>query len=837
MISLERANHDRPVRWVTLVGVLLVPILVSLGFLGATWGATDRLHRVEAAVVNLDQMVEVNGQMVPLGRQLAAGLVARRDDNLTWTLADAPHAKAGLESGRYAAVVTIPKEFSKSATSFSGPAVDARQATINVQTSQVTGIADSAVARIIADTAASTVNRTLTESYLDNVYIGFNDMGKQFHTIADGSRKLADGQQQLSDGLSQTSSGARELATGTRSYADGVQKTATGTGELANGMDALAANSTKLTDGGRALATGANDLATGLGTMATQTKDLPAQTRALADGTGQLAGGVQDLVNGVQQIPATMRARTMRLPDGRQTPGLIEGTKQYVAGVDSLVTGMEPLLDQLDRIDTAKIDPAQLQQASTELGRVQGQAQAYAAQLQQAAKTPCPTVQGLTAEQQQAVCTQWRQSQAVLTQPSAQLGGATPVQWAQGFANSPELTQAIDQTRTMLPTLPQTIQQAKQIRQLKPAGAQLVGGLEQLASGIEAQRPQMQQAADGARQLADGTRQLADGMGPLTDGIGKAAAGSRQLATGADAYASGVQDYTDGVTKAAAGTRQLADGMNQLAAGGTKLVDGTTGLADGVDKLDGGGKELAKGQKEMADGLATGATKVPSYSDTDRQNLKKVVAEPVARSTGGELIPEAVATSLLMVLSLWLGALATYLVVQAVSSRALTSTRPTWQLAALAIAPGLAIAAVQAVALTVIGQLVLGLSAPKTLGVLAMLLLGGAVFVAVNHALVAWFGGAGRIVSVVLVTLTAAAGIISAVPAYFDAVTPLLPLTPVLNGVRAIITDGTGVTGAVGMSLLWLVAALVASLAAVMRERSVSPERFAKMLPKRLVHA
>ena len=151
MITFERADHDTPVRWRSLLGILIVPLIVALGFLGATWGADDRLHRAEAAVVNADEMVEIDGQMVPLGRQLAAGLVERREDNLTWVLADAEHAQDGLESGRYIAVITIPQDFSADATSFSGAAAEARQAMIEVETSSVTGIADGAIAQIIAE--------------------------------------------------------------------------------------------------------------------------------------------------------------------------------------------------------------------------------------------------------------------------------------------------------------------------------------------------------------------------------------------------------------------------------------------------------------------------------------------------------------------------------------------------------------------------------------------------------------------------------------------------------------------------------------------------------------
>lgn len=778
MVNLERANHHSPVTWKSLVGLLLVPILVALGFLAATWGAQDRLHRVQAAVVNLDEMVELNGQPVPLGRQLAAGLVERRDDNFTWVLSDADNARRGLESGRYAAVITIPKEFSASATSFAGTPAEAKQATITVETSKVTGIADGAIAQMIAETAKATFNTELTETYLDNIYLGFNETKDQFRTVADGAGQLADGGDQLADGMLASATGAGELATGVRTYSNGVFEAASGADDLATGAEQLAAGGPQLASGATDLAGGAGQLATGLETMATETAGLPVQTRELADGTAQFADGV----------------------------------RLYVGGVDQLVTGLEPMVALLSRIDTSQIDVAQLQAAADRLASLQGQAQAYHTQLEAFIAQPCPVPEGVefTPEQQQAFCAEWDRATAALTTPSPETGGKSVLQWSGEIANSPELAQAITTTRTMLPQLPQLIEQAGQLSQLKPAGQQLI---------------------TGADLLANGTGQLADGMVPLTAGIQQAATGSRELANGMGTYAGGVGQYTTGVGRIATGTRDFATGMDKLADGSDELATGTEGLAQGLGQAAEGGRTLADGQRTLADGLAEGATKIPTYSEADREALKTAVAQPINRAASTDLIPAATSTSLLMVLALWLGGLATYLVIQAISSRALTSTKPTWQLAARSLAPGAGIAVVQTIALTIIGQQVLGLPAARTFAVLAMLLLGGTMFVVINHALVSWFGGLGRLVSVAMVTVTAASGVLSAVPPVFDVIAPMLPLTPVLHGVRAIVTEGGGITEAVAMTILWLLIGVTASIGAIVRRRTVSPEQYARLMP------
>ena len=207
MFTLERASAARRVGWPSLVGLVLVPLLVAGGFLWATWNSDTRLDRVQAAIVNADEPVRLNGQLVPLGRQLAGGLVTggdeiAADENFDWLLTDEADAAAGLANGRYAAVVRIPEDFSARATSFSkSKASEIGPAEIAVETSQIRGIADSVVGQTIATAATAALNTQLTEQYLDNIYIGFNSTKKQFETVADGARKLADGTGDLSDGL------------------------------------------------------------------------------------------------------------------------------------------------------------------------------------------------------------------------------------------------------------------------------------------------------------------------------------------------------------------------------------------------------------------------------------------------------------------------------------------------------------------------------------------------------------------------------------------------------------------------------------------------------------
>ncbi|MDR1432058.1 MAG: YhgE/Pip family protein, partial [Propionibacteriaceae bacterium] len=253
--------------WAGVGLLVLIPILITGGFFFAGWDSNHRLRSsVDAAVVNLDEPVTVNGQYMPLGRQMTAALVdSKRAENLNWKLASLSDGQEGLASGKYAALVVIPKEFSALATSFAREAKDAARATISVDTSPVAGIADAEVGRLVSLAAATTLNNTLTEGYLDQLYLGFNQMKDQYQELADGSAKLADGAEELSTGLSEA---------GSKKSLDGVDKLADGSRELADGLDR----------------------------MASETKSLPKQTKQLADVAAQLAGGVAQYAGGVNQI-------------------------------------------------------------------------------------------------------------------------------------------------------------------------------------------------------------------------------------------------------------------------------------------------------------------------------------------------------------------------------------------------------------------------------------------------------------------------------------------------------------------------------------------------------
>lgn len=797
----ERVNSHVPLRRGTLLALVLVPALLASVLLGAAWGRDARLSRITAAVVNSDKAVKVNGQTVPMGRQLAAEIVAKQSKNITWVLSDPSDAAEGLASGQYAAVVTIPENFSAAATSVKD-ADSAQQATIDVQTSPASAVQDAEIARQVADLAAQSTNATLTGGYLGNIYVGFNTMGKQLTTIGKGAGQLADGAEQLNEGTS---------------------KAAGGVGQLGKGMAELDANGAKLTDGGAKLASGATELSNGIGAYTT--------------GAGQVVDGIGQLAGGINQLEAGLAAGG----DSQQFAQLGQlktGAQQVAGGAAGLSTGLGKYQDQLVawRDGTAPIPQQVLDAYTAQFG---GQCAAqiadgmrtalspqkiaqYEAQLRQQLATgldQLPPELALTAQQKAAILANAKipenqQLATMLADPKLATQVADTV--------CPEVSKLAQpafeggfQAGTGTAAAALDVKDPKTGQSLTSGAAALADGAGQMSAGVTKLVDELpQQIAAQMGQLRAGVKKLSDGADTLASKSQQLKTGGAQLATGASTLASGVGEYTDGVAKYTEGVHQANLGTQELATGMTQLASGS-------------GK-LATGTRTFADKVSDGAKQVPSYSEAQREKLSTVVATPVTGGADGITTPLTQTTTLLLVLGSWLGALATWLLVRPVASRTLTSSRPSWQLAAATMVPGAVVALGQSVLLGWLGSAAMDLTFGRGVRLTAFLALAGLAFTAINHALAAWFGGLGRALSVLLATVTAAVGVVSAVPSLFSSIHGASPLAPALRGVRSIVAGSPMGVGPVGILLsLWLLAS-VACLLAVTRRRRLTPAGYRK---------
>ena len=345
------------------------------------------------------------------------------------------------------------------------------------------------------------------------------------------------------------------------------------------------------------------------------------------------------------------------------------------------------------------------------------------------------------------------------------------------------------------------------------------GGLADGLAGLAAQTPEL---SGGLTLLAEKSRELAAGVVTLADGAATAAAGTTTLAGGATQLATGADALNTGAGQLATGADTLASGVGELSAGAGTLASGIGELATGSAELATGVGTLATGSTTLADGLSEASGALPSYTDGEAQNLAEVVSAPVSAEGAGSSLFGASAVPLLAMLALWLGGLASYVAMQASSARALTSRRSSAALALRAFAPGAAIGAAQGLLVATVVQLAANYSFGTWWAFVAVAMVAGVAFAAVNQALVAVFGGAGRWISALVAALATATGVVSTVPGFLSGLAGLLPTTPAYRSMVGVLTDSGGVGGALVGLLTWAILALVASTVAVALRRNAS---------------
>jgi putative membrane protein len=260
-------------RVVAVVLALVTPLLIAgfavtsltQGQAGAS-GAPD----LPAAVVNLDKPIQITvaGKTVPVaaGKLLTSELRSNTGSGLQWTITDADAAAAGLASGAYSAVVTIPADFSRQYSSSQGatPTV----ATLAVQTDRAQGYVAGVLAASLVTRIQSELSQTLTRSYVAGTLSGFSELHKQLTSVATNTQKLATGADGLASGLQQASTGIAALDSGTQQLSAGMQKLAQSTppivqatGDLSSAAGVTAGAAQLLSDGTNAIADSQRDAA------------------------------------------------------------------------------------------------------------------------------------------------------------------------------------------------------------------------------------------------------------------------------------------------------------------------------------------------------------------------------------------------------------------------------------------------------------------------------------------------------------------------------------------------------------------------------------------------
>ena len=267
MLQAEwRHLFNNKILLISMAVISFIPILYSGFFLGSIWDPYGQTKNLPVAFVNEDKGASLNGKSLNVGESVEKKLKDNHD--LGWEFVSKQQADAGVNSGHFYAVVTIPSDFSQKAASITKS--EPQQAVINFTTTPAKNYIGSLVSNQAAAKVKSSVSEQITQAYAKGILENLDKLGIGLDTAANGASTLHDG--------------LGRLQSGTQTYVGGVKQ--------------LAVNQQSLTGGLAQLSDGSRKLQAGLGQLS---NNLPTESQL-----SQLSDGMKQLQSGINQLNASV---------------------------------------------------------------------------------------------------------------------------------------------------------------------------------------------------------------------------------------------------------------------------------------------------------------------------------------------------------------------------------------------------------------------------------------------------------------------------------------------------------------------------------------------------
>jgi putative membrane protein len=313
-----------------------VPLVVTGLFVGALAQADTGIERVPAAIVNQDEMVQQtlpDGTQQPVlaGRLLVTELTSDDAQAFDWTITNEDEAKDMLRRGEVYAVLTVPKNFSKSITSLSQPTPE--KAKLTVETDDSHGYLTGAATQAVGTGMVAVFGNDITAQYVNGVFTGFGSISGAFSEAAGGADQLSSGATTLGSGLDQLTGGATASQEGAAALADGVAQYTSGVDRLSEGLGQLSTGASELTK--------------------------------LSDGITQYTAGVGQFTGGLRQLLSAVDPSALASLDPEVVANL---DPQVQASIAAASAALQQLPGQLDQLDAAG---RQLNQGAAGIGQLQ----------------------------------------------------------------------------------------------------------------------------------------------------------------------------------------------------------------------------------------------------------------------------------------------------------------------------------------------------------------------------------------------------------------------------------------------------------------------------------
>ena len=831
MLTELKAVLKKPMLWITMVGVALVPALYNIIFLSSMWDPYGKVSDLPVAVVNKDKTATYEGKKMTIGKDMTDNMV--RNKSLDYHFVDSEKAQKGLEKGDYYMIITLPEDLSQNAASVLTD--EPKKLTIPYQTSKGHSFVASKMSETAAKNLKESVSKNITSSYTKSLFksmstlkTGLGSAANASQKIATGSKQLANGSQVMTDNLNLLSNSSQTFAQGTNTLYSGLIAYTGGVGQLSAGLNNLNNGLTAYTNGVGQLANGSSQLSN--------------QSQKLLGGVAQLANGstsIQQLVNASSQLNQGLiklsTATGLSEEQVQQFSSLInqlgtlnQSIQNYSDNGTATTANSPDLSTYLSAITTAA--QAIVNSGNTSQQTTTNQSNALAAVQATGA------YQRLSAEDQSEIAAALAntgssttttgadvnavsQAQAILNNVQSIQSALSTVQTT--TANTPtspsaSLTQIKNTANSVLPsaatsltTLSSGLTQAKTVldSQVVPVSTALANGTAQLGSTF----------STGANSLMTGVGQYTNAVDILSSGANTLAAKNNQITDGTSQLVNGANQLNSNSGQLTKGTAQLANGANQIETGAGKLAAGGESLTAGLTTLSSGSGELSKA-------LSTAKNKL-SLVAVDNDNAK-ALSSPVTikhtdkdnvKTNGVGMAPYMMSAALMVM------AISTNTIFRAALSGKQAKTLREWIDQKLAVN---GLIAVTGAIILYFGVHIIGLSANFELKTLGLIILTSITFMVLVTTLVTWHDKFGSFAALILLLLQlgSSAGTypLAVTGKFFQVVNPYLPMSYSVSGLRETISmAGTIGNQLLALSLFFLTFAALGLLIARRRIRSI----------------
>lgn len=377
---------------------------------------------------------------------------------------------------------------------------------------------------------------------------------------------------------------------------------------------------------------------------------------------------------------------------------------------------------------------------------------------------------------------------------------------------------------------------AGQLRALNvPAAVDAADRLDVTAAGLDAGGlgPASPTASDLGR-LTDGAAQLAY---QLSDPNAEFRGGMDQLVAGTGQ----IGQLIDGVGQINDGAHLIDDNLTTARDGARQIADGTVRLSDGAVQLDDGATRLDDGAHELHDRLGEGVGRVPTWNEGQRVQAASTIGGPVDVDARDDSGPSSFGTGLapfFVSLALFIGGIVVFQIFRPLQQRAIASGLGSFRAAVDGFVPVGILAVLQALVIVGVSVFAVGLDPRNLLGFTLVAVLAGAVFMAVNQALIALLGsGPGRVTSLAaLMVMAVTSGGIYPVQTQnrlIELIHPLNPMTYAVDGLRQTLygVHDTRLWVAVAVLVATLLGSFMVTTVAARLQRTWSMTRLHPVLP------